>query len=55
MNLGKEELTRRIKVRSEIIQPIAELPSRARRGSVPLWRAIEIKREELSRQREFSL
>lgn len=55
MNLGKEELTRRIKVRSEIIQPIAELPSRACRGSVPTWRAIELKEEQLRLKREFAL
>jgi hypothetical protein len=56
MDLGKEELTRRIRVHSEIIQPIVELPRANQKGSpVPLWRAIELKKEELRLNREFTL
>ena len=53
MNLGKEELTRRVKITVPLLELVASMS--AKRPKKHYWREIEAKREELELAREFAL
>ena len=53
MNLGKEELSRRVKITIPLLEQVASLS--AKKSKKQYWRDIETKREELALAREFAL
>jgi hypothetical protein len=53
MNLGKEELSRRVKITIPLLEQVASMS--AKRPKKHYWREIEAKREELELAREFAL
>lgn len=53
MNLGKEELSRRVKITIPLLEQVASMS--AKRPKKHYWREIEAKREELALAREFAL
>jgi hypothetical protein len=53
MNLGKEELTRRVKITVPLLELVANLS--AKKPKKHYWREIEAKREEMELAREFAL
>ena len=55
MNLGKEELTHRVKIKVPLLEQVSKLSAKKKSGKKNFRLEIEAKREELLLAREFAL